>query len=727
MLNPLNPRQSGDRQAQGNRPGTRRKRRVPPSPKQGMGWNELTTQRVEYCLNRDAGWVAEARTSLRYYGSDQYRFTRRERDNTKARMVVNYIRSDVDRMSSTILDAQLDIMPMARQARWFPQAQAVFQYLEYSKEHEEEYKPNIQRAIRSSFQIGEGAVQEGWDQWAMNGLGFCKTQRVDSRRLLVDPHAKELQKDDAAFVISMEMVGVEELKKVYRKRDVQPESWEKYMPVLLVDHWRQRSQAIHTRVSGQMDELEDRAWLIRMWHKEFSYETRYVRDGEFLDLTEEQYRQLPEEAQAEIMQLYDRVEYLWELVQINDQIVSHELSPFDRSQGGHGMYPFGWFHHVLIDDEPRARGEIGFLIGISDVTNEAHSMMLDHAWISNAGYMHVEQGSLPPDQEDKLPFIGARPFPVIKTRPGTPPPEWRGTSPVTVQTYQQMLPLLERIHNRESSSFNASRGQIDFAGQSGKLARYLQAASDRSLVITRQQIESALRRLNLMRLHNLAQFTRASMVAQVVDKESGAETPLYIGQSLDEIMGKYQLRPSQDPQSGQAVLLDTDNTPAKVLVLNEDLRRSKVLEKIRLQMDTDRRANKAERLELAQYILQTVGAPAVPWAAREMEVSNMEVLIGDIERSQVAEQMYEQLADIAKRMGVEPDEILRRLAGYAQQAGQGGGTQARPQGGPQGLQAPGGAPQGGPQLQGGTPQGSLQPAAQAASRATGVPLAGTLA
>ena len=209
----------------------------------------------------------------------------------------------------------------------------------------------------------------------------------------------------------------------------------------------------------------------------------------------------------------------------------------------------------------------------------------------------------------------------------------------------------------------------DFAGQSGRHARALQAADDRESVIPRHHIESALRRINLLRLHNIAQFTRASFVAEIVDKKTAKDgQPLYIGQSETEIMAKYQLRPGVNPNSGESVLVDPTGEPAMILVINKDLRESEILKKISLKLDTDRELNKLERQEQAKEIGNIAGPPAIPWMLDVLELPGRDTLLDAIDEANQQTQVFEQLTAIAQKMGVEVPELLQRLSDLGQAA-----------------------------------------------------------
>ena len=324
--------------AAASEPGPKIRPPKPPKPHHGKDWATVVEERVSSSFERDAAWHTSASRALRYYRSDMYRSTPKEHDLRRARFSANFIRTDIDGIVAPLIDADLTIRPIARFPRWYPQAKAIFQFLDYTKESEEEYSENIERAIMGCFQIGEGVVYEGWDQYENEGLGMPASRRLDARRVLCDPYARKLQKDDADWVISVEQESVQEIKRQYGVKNVMAENWEKYMTTYQANRFS--SQGWMRRNS---DDDEDRAWLVRMWHKHLTMRTVFVRpdgqpavfieNGDQFDMTEAMYDELPPERQDEFRKIHLQEWQLWECVVVNEKVIEHSLSPFDKSRG----------------------------------------------------------------------------------------------------------------------------------------------------------------------------------------------------------------------------------------------------------------------------------------------------------------------------------------------------------------------------------------------------------
>ena len=200
----------------------------PKPPPRTKDWGLVTLDRARYRISIDKPWAREAHLALRYYGSDMYRYTRRERDTRHARMFANYVRRDLDRLIASIIDAELRVRPVARHPKWHAQVKAMFDYLEYTKDSEN-FREDVRRAITGFFQIGEGVLYEGFDPEGDDGDGVHEAIRLDARRVLVDPKALRLQKDDARWIITYDYVPIEELKDQYGLKNVQAEGQDFFM------------------------------------------------------------------------------------------------------------------------------------------------------------------------------------------------------------------------------------------------------------------------------------------------------------------------------------------------------------------------------------------------------------------------------------------------------------------------------------------------------------------
>ena len=653
----------------------------------GQEWEPLMVHRVQYGLQKDEGWRREIEEALNYYDSEQYRRgSLALRDRNRARWIANYIRTDIDRQVSGILDAEPVIRPTARHPSFHSQAQAMIELVQYSQDREMDYQANKEKCIESMIQTGEAILFEGWDQYENDGLGAAVSRRVDARNILVDPAATMPQKDDARYVILLSWEDVTSIANRFGMDRVLPEPEN-----LLLSHWMTQqdlsSDAMDLGPTG-----DERAWVVTMYHRTHDSEARYLRDGREMKITRAEYLAMAPPEQEGVQVVWDRNDRLWEATMVNGRLVEHRLSPYDKSLGGHGMYPMAFFSNVEIDGRHRARGEIAYLMSVADIRNEALSSFLDHIWLANTGFLDVPAGSFRPEERRKLDTIGEKRFSVVERMPGSQPAEWRGVDPSTLNAFQHLLPTIESVHNRESGTHNSSRGQAEFAGQSGRLARVLQAADDRLNIVSQHHVEAALRRSLLLRLHNLGQFTYGTFIAEVIDPDTKEARPLYVGRSQQEILTQYNLQIQPHPTTGAPVYVDEAGEPANLLALTEDLRASDLFQRIRLTLDTDRKANKLERMEQAQAVLNVVGEPAMAWYVEEMELSNPDKLLQGIEEANQQKQTYDQLEGMAKSLGLEDvGEMMQLLSQQVQQLS-----------GQQGQQGPPAPPQGpqGPQLNG---------------------------
>ena len=139
------------------------------------------------------------------------------------------------------------------------------------------------------------------------------------------------------------------------------------------------------------------------------------------------------------------------------------------------------------------------------------------------------------------------------------------------------------------------------------------------------------------------------------------------------------------------------------MILNDETVPQFDVRRIRLELDTERDRSRQERMDFAQMILQSVGPTAASWALELMEAPNKEMLIEAMERGDAGGQLMAQFEEMAKGMGVEPDQLIQQVMQQLQMQAQGPPPGGPPEGGPPpGGPPPGGPPPGGPQ---GPPQG----------------------
>lgn len=649
----------------------------------GMALADLVNRRVRQCLLQDTAWYTEARTAHRYYRSDQYRRDRSRPDRSRIRLVANFIRRDVDMMVAEVLDGRPVVEPSGRRPKDYEIGRLLIEVLQWTRDEEENWDTDQERVITDLFHIGEGVLFEGWDQDADGGRGMPKAVWLDSRYVLW-PMCKDIQRDDAEFIIWLEHEFIENVVELYPnlKGKIHPESFESFMsPAYTALFSGGRRSLAAGPVTGPVvgDELNDyKVWIKRQWSKRkkrvktYFYEDTgepahaFDTEGNEVPLTPELYEMLPAQEQAQVVATSRLVTELWETVVINDEVVEHRLSPFDQSKGGHGKYPFAFFPCVLLADEARARGEIGWLINVQDIINENVTMMLDQLFLANVGYFHTVKGSMNPEERAKLANIPRHPFSVIETAQGMPPPEWRGMNPGAPTLFVRALDTMSGIMDKISGIHEPARGEVPGYVESGRAIRALQSRSSLLTTKTRRHIESGLRRSTLLRIYNIAQFMRGNRLAKVVDEHSKEEKPIFIGSNEMEVVMANQLVPAED-ELGRAIWNTMDGKEAQILILNDNTVQDIVFEQIRLRLDTGLELNKIERTEQAQMVLQAVGPPAIPWVARQQNWADRDSLIADIQKADSSHQLMSQMEELSKETKIPPQDLMGILVDVAKQ------------------------------------------------------------
>lgn len=694
----------------------------------------LVNRRIQSNLAENAPWFSESRTAAKYYRSEQFRSNLRGKDKTRIRLVANFIRRDVDLMVAEVLDAKPVVDPSARNPSNYELGQGLLQILQWTRDEEENWEDDQERTITDCFHIGEGVVFEGWnpDGDGNRGMPICKW--LDSRFVLW-PTCKDPQKDDAPWVIYLEHELLDKVLDEHPNLEgkVQPENFETFLTPYYATYLRDSRQlSPYLSSSGNSPgQLEDqRVWVRRMWSKKRkATKLYYYRDdtqpafvrndlGEETPVTPAIYGTLTKDEQGRLVGITRQVEELWETKVICNELVYHRLSPFDRSKGGHGKYPFAWFSNVVLRDEGRARGEIGFLIGSQDIANEAVSMYLDQLFLANIGYLNIVNGSLAPEEQEKAETMASRPFTILKTNMGYPGPRWEGLNPTTTNLFANAIPLVKDIMDRISGRQDVDRGTVPGYIQSGRAIRALQAKTSLLGTKTKRHIESGLRRATLLRMYNIIQLMRGSRMLDVIDPESKKRMPIFIGPNEPEIVMENQLQPSKDEETGENIWLTADGRRAQMIVLNKETAEKMLFEKIRLTLDTGADKNALDREEDARTVLQTVGVAALPWVAEQMGWTNRARLEKDLEKYDEGQQLKKEMDKIQKQSGLPQEEIMQLLmqaveqqvaAAEAQKEAGGpagpGGAPAMPPGMPPGM---GGGPPvgpGGPGGPGPVPQG----------------------
>lgn len=224
----------------------------------------------------------------------------------------------------------------------------------------------------------------------------------------------------------------------------------------------------------------------------------------------------------------------------------------------------------------------------------------------------------------------------------------------------------------------------------------------------------------MLRLHNIKQNMRGSRIAEVADKNGDENTPLYIGNTMREIMEENNLTVYTDKQTGRPattaegeplMLMDPETgEEVKAIALSDEAMEGISFKKVTFTLDTGKERNKEERIEVVREFLQTVGKGAVRWAAEEFDLPNKDILFEDMEKYDVADQVLAQAEELEKETGIDITEIMQLALQQVQQAVQQQQQQAQFGAADQGAEvAPEGAPPPPPPESGAAPQGGGGP------------------
>ena len=641
----------------------------------GIEVASIIDERIRDGLIKASNWMAQAYQAHRYYRSDQHRQRAASKERNRIRLVANFIRRDVDLITAEILDGKPVVNPVGRHPKHYNLGRQLMQLLEWTRDEEDNWHSDLERVITSCIHIGEGVLFEGWDQYASDGRGCPVAIALDSRYVIWDDGAKELQRDDAQFIIWISYEYVMDIEARYPEIEgmVRPETDDHF----LVPSSGRQSERDSTGGTGVLPYSSnrpdsERAWVKRQWEKKAVHETKYIysdtkapvtvigQDGQEEPLTAKLFKLLTPEQKKGIDTRRTRRIELWEAISVNETLISYRLSPFDRSKGGHGRYPFAFFQYEVLPDEHRARGEIGFLRSVQDIMNESVTQMLEQLFLNNVGYWHVFSGSLTPEQRRRFSRIFYEPNQVVESQLGIPPPEHRGVNPSGLQSATASLPIIKDLADKISGIHDVDRGQVPGHIESGRAIRALQAKTSRLNLKIKRHVESGLQRATLLRLHNVLQLMRGPRVFEVTDIASGDNKVLFLGWDEQEVIGYYELVQGQH-KDGKTGWTTAEGEEADIIVLNDQVARDAVFEKVRLTLDTGHKSNLLERQEQAEMVLNIVGPAAIPWAAKQLEWSNTEELLDAIEKRDAAVQMMSMAEDFEKETGMSAMEGLQKL------------------------------------------------------------------
>ena len=684
----------------------------------------LLNARLLAGVDEAAGWAQEAQRAYDYYASHQFGDLSEEEVGRIMPFTANIIRRDVDQIVARILDAEPVVNPRGRHESNYDFGKVLVDVLQWTRDEEQDWFDSQEDVVTDMLHTGEGILMETWDPDAMDGLGMPKARHIDPRFCVWDPGAREWQRQDGAWVIYFEPVRVSHLQKEYNLKDVTPD-----YPSFFIDEdkgtdYTKRRDSIDpggqspaTEGGPEYDDLEPMAYKKVMYEKKIEYDdvyyddtgqviqvTDFDGDGELRPLTRAEYSALSDEEKEPITKGRLRREELWETIVINDEVVHREISIYDKSRGGHGLYPFAFFTYVRLRGRSHGKGEIDYLIGPQDLINRTLSRWLEQLMVAGSNFVVAQKGSLPRSDEEKLRNIGRKPMQVLNPYPGFAPPTIQGANPTGASLFASGYSLLQEVKDKVSGIYDVHRGDMPYQ-TSGRGIRALQSQADLLGTMPRRHIESGLQMATYLRLSNIVQYMRGTRIAEVTDVDNKADRTVYIGQSISEIEAAYGLRAATEQQTGlemrgpngEALELIDPNTgePAQTIILTDETGRSVDLSRIRFELDTGKERNRQERMDFAEMVMQNVGAPAVPWALELLDAPNKETLLQSMEDANSSQQLMRMVEEAAQAAGMDPGQLMQQIQQQLSMLAQGPQDARNAQGPAQGQ----GAPQAPPQAQ----------------------------
>ena len=669
--------------------------------------------RLREGVKEAAEWATEARRAWSYYASRQYQNFGEDERSRVMPIVANVIRRDMDQMVNRVLEAAPVINPVGRFGEDHDYAQMMVDLLQYTRDSEENFHNDLEDVVQDFFFTGEGVLFEGWNQDAEDGMGFPEARWIDPRFLVWDAAARN-------WIIHFEPKKVDLIKELYGLKEVEADYPDFFFDKNDTSRFKEYGQGRgnnQTDMGKAVNVPEEMAYVKTMYEKIYRNETRYtmpdgeiatIPDGEggFRTVADDDYELLPPERQAELTKVKARVSELWETIVVNEERVSRELSIYDKSNGGHGEYPFAFFSYVRIRDRSHSKGEIDYLVGMQDLINRTLARWLEQMMIAGSNYVVAPKGSLPREDEEKLKNIGRYPLQIFRPYPGFAGPQVDGGRSTGADLFQSGYQLLSTIKDRVSGVYDVQRGNMPYA-TSGIGIQSLQSATDLLTTMPRRHLESGLKRSTILRMKNVLQFMRGSRIVEIVDKKDKKDKTLFVGNSMAEVAAEYGLQPAVDEATGVPMVDPTTGQPlaltdpmsgedADVMVLNDETAPLFDMRRVRLELDSERDRSRQERMDFAQMILQAVGPTSAPWALELMDAPNKEMLIESMERSDAGGQLMAQFEEMAKGMGVEPQQLIQNVMQQLQMQAQMAQQQEQQGGPPQGGPPQGGPPQGPP-------------------------------
>ena len=652
----------------------------------------LFDQRWSMALAEASDYQYEAAIAWDYYANAMSQEINEEDPDIEP-FVANVIRRDLDQMTSRVIDAELVVHPKGRFESGYSTGELLVDLLQYTRDEETDWLNDQEDAIQDCFHTGEGIVMEQWDQSAAKGLGMPRCDWVDPRYFLWDTAARKWHRQDAAWMLYFPPYPVHQLKRKWDLDHVDADFPGRLGEALDQERsgeYGDRPSWLHKVVERQGQSAQPMAFERHMWERKDVYRTVYINpdtreiatvtdaDGSVREMTREDYRRLGDDEKSQYVKDRSKTEELWHTILVNDYVVRREISIYDKSNGGHGMFPFAFFSYVRVRNRTHAKGEVSYLIQLQNLTNRILARWLEQLVVASTQYMVAEQGSLTIEDEEKIMNGTADPVQLLRTHPGFQPPQVVGGNATGADVLNAGFNFLSSIRDKVSGVYDVHRGQMPYQ-TSGRGIRALQSEADLLGVMPRRHIESGLRQATILRLSNILQFMSAERMVEVADRSSKEPRPLYIGRSMRSIQAQFNLKPMT---KDGIELLDLEGVPiafedphrvgeaADVLVIGPGNHDVIDWARIELELDTNKERNREERMQFAETYLDKLGPVAAMWSLELQDAPNKDMLINAIDDANRDKQTRAAIEKAAQAIGMEPDQLLQQFLGQVQQVAQ---------------------------------------------------------
>jgi len=643
--------------------------------------------------------IETAKSSYGYYYATQEEFGTTPED---FQIIINTVRPDVDHKVAKLLDSEPEGQIRGRGGEDWEEAQIWNDLVSYSREctgdRHDSWDEIVPKVVYQAKQIGEGMAYVGYDPSEENGWGMVVNEWINSLYCVWDQKAKSAQLRDARWVILLVPREIREVGEQYpelkgKLTESQDESWLAAgmgTGGLDISGWddeegMQQEAGLEAPRPLPAPDDEPQVFEVRRWMKKRIYGKRYRErdtgkpafltsdEGQPVPMTQKEYKQLPEELQAEFDELDASWAELWETVAIGKHLLRHDLSDLDQAKGGCGQYPFARLSNIWDPRVPKGHGDIEFQQGYEELLCQMATRWIESMFIANAQFLDVVKGALPPSEEHKLEFIGRRPYQSIQRYPGMPRPEFVNSAPTQANLLAAGHNFVRELASQSSQVYDINRGGMPYQ-TSGRGIRQLIAEAAVTDTLDRRRMESFLRQETYLRISLMQQYMTSYRMAQVVSKLDNDTYWVFIGDTEERtkaFFGLEQLFPKDkqgEPDFSQqpGVFQTQDGKKGKILAIKK---REVGDFDLRIVLDSGRERTKAERMDLVEMFAQfatRVPPPVVQWAGELLEVPRQEMLMEGLKQANQQTQMMDQMDQVLRQSGLS----MQELGQLAQQVGQ---------------------------------------------------------